>query len=222
MTPYQQGWPYPSAFIAAQPRDTLAAVISRAGMTQLHVAETEKYAHVTYFFNGGVEQPLPGERRELVPSQRDVPTYDQKPQMSAREITDAFLAAFRSDGPAFSMINFANADMVGHTGVIPATILAVETIDECLGRIIAEVTRHPGVCAITADHGNADSMLTTDGAPNTAHSTNPVPLILTGGARALAPEGTLSDVAPTVLALLGLERPDAMTGRSLLTTPSKA
>ncbi len=216
MTAYQQGWPYPSAFTAAQPQDTLAAVISRAGKTQLHVAETEKYAHVTYFFNGGVEQPLPGERRELVPSQRDVPTYDRKPQMSAREITDAFLAAFRSDGPAFSVINFANADMVGHTGVIPATILAVETIDECLGRIIAEVSRRGGICAITADHGNAESMLSADGAPSTAHSTNPVPMILAGSDRALAAEGTLSDVAPTVLALLGLEQPTAMTGRSLL------
>ncbi len=222
MTPYQQGWPYPSAFTAARPEDTLAAVISRAGMTQLHVAETEKYAHVTYFFNGGVEQPLPGERRELVPSQRDVPTYDRKPQMSAREITDAFLAAFRCDGPAFSVINFANADMVGHTGVIPATILAVETIDECLGRIVAEVNRHGGVCAITADHGNAENMLTKDGAPNTAHSTNPVPLILTGSDRVLAAEGTLSDVAPTVLALLGLAQPTAMTGRSRLTAPSIA
>ncbi len=217
MTPYQQGWPYPSAFTAAQPEDTLAAVISRAGMTQLHVAETEKYAHVTYFFNGGAEQPMPRERRELVPSQRDVPTYDHKPQMSAREITDAFIAAFRSDRPAFSVINFANADMVGHTGVIPATILAVQTVDECLGRIVAEVNRHGGVCAITADHGNAENMLTTEGAPDTAHSTNPVPLILAGGKRGLLAEGTLSDVAPTVLALLGLSPPAAMTGRSLLT-----
>jgi len=222
MTPYQQGWPYPSAFTAAQPEDTLAAVISRAGETQLHVAETEKYAHVTYFFNGGVEQPLPGERRELVASQRDVATYDQKPQMSARDITDAFLAAFHSDRPAFSVINFANADMVGHTGVIPATILAVQTIDECLGRIIAEVQLHGGVCAITADHGNAENMLTTDRARNTAHSTNPVPLILTGSDRVLAAEGTLSDVAPTVLALLGLERPAAMTGQSLLKPPSNS
>ena len=216
MTPYQQDWPYPSAFTAAQPQDTLAAVVSRAGKTQLHVAETEKYAHVTYFFNGGVEQPLPGERRELVASQRDVATYDRKPQMSAREITDAFLAAFHSDHPAFSVINFANADMVGHTGVIPATVLAVQTIDECLGKIIAEVDHRGGVCVITADHGNAESMLTADGAPNTAHSTNPVPLILTSSDRALAGEGTLSDVAPTVLALLGLEQPTAMTGHSLL------
>jgi 2,3-bisphosphoglycerate-independent phosphoglycerate mutase len=216
MTPYQRGWPYPSAFAAAQPEDTLAAAVSRAGRTQLHVAETEKYAHVTYFFNGGVEQPLPGERRELVPSQRDVPTYDLKPQMSAREITDAFLTAFRSGRPALCVINFANADMVGHTGVTAATIVAVQTIDECLGRIVAEVHRQGGVCAITADHGNAEEMLTADGAPSTAHSTNPVPLILTGSDRELAGEGALSDVAPTVLELLGLERPAAMSGRSLL------
>ncbi len=220
MTPYQQGWPYPSAFTAARPEDTLAAVISRAGETQLHVAETEKYAHVTYFFNGGVEQPLPGERRELVASQRDVATYDQKPQMSAREITDAFLAAFRSDHPVFSVINFANADMVGHTGVIPAAILGVETIDECLAPIVAEVHRRGGICVITADHGNAEAMLTADGAPNTAHSTNPVPMVLADSDRTLAAEGTLSDVAPTVLALLGLEQPPAMTGRSLLAAPS--
>ncbi|MGO9488337.1 MAG: 2,3-bisphosphoglycerate-independent phosphoglycerate mutase [Solirubrobacteraceae bacterium] len=216
MTPYQQGWPYPSAFASARPRDTLAAAISRAGKTQLHVAETEKYAHVTYFFNGGVEQPLPGERRELVPSQRDVPTYDRKPEMSAHEITDAFVAAFARERPAFSVINFANADMVGHTGSIPATILGVQCVDECLGRVIAEVCRRGGVCLITADHGNAEQMLTPDGAPSTAHSTNPVPLILTGGRRMSAGQGTLSNVAPTVLGLLGLEQPSAMTARSLL------
>ncbi len=216
MTPYQRGWPFPSAFTAAQPQDTLAAVVSRAGMNQLHVAETEKYAHVTYFFNGGVERLLSGERRELVASQRDVATYDRKPQMSAREITDAFIAAFDADRPALSVINFANADMVGHTGVIGATVQAAETIDECLGRIIPVVERRGGVCVITADHGNAESMLTKEGAPNTAHSTNPVPLILTSSNRALAGEGALSDVAPTVLALLGLEQPAAMTGHSLL------
>jgi 2,3-bisphosphoglycerate-independent phosphoglycerate mutase len=216
MTRYQQGWPYPSAFAPAQPQDTLAAVLARAGETQLHVAETEKYAHVTYFFNGGVEQPLAGERRELVASQRDVATYDQKPRMSAGEITDAFLAAFREHRPAFAVINFANADMVGHTGVLPATIVAVQTIDACLGRTVAAVTQQGGVCAITADHGNAEDMLTADGDVNTAHSTNPVPFILAGSDAALAAEGSLSDVAPTVLALLGLERPAAMTGHSLL------
>ncbi len=219
---YQEGWPYPVAFPAAFPADTLAAVISRAGETQLHVAETEKYPHVTYFFNGGVEQPLAGERRELVPSQRDVPTYDHKPQMSACDITDAFVAAFSDEYPRFSIVNFANADMVGHTGVIPATMLAVETVDECLGEIVQEVMRQGGLCVITADHGNAEDMLAATGGPNTAHSLNPVPLILTAPGADLVGEGTLADVAPTVLALLGIEQPAAMTGHSLLsTTPRK-
>jgi 2,3-bisphosphoglycerate-independent phosphoglycerate mutase len=216
MTPYQEDWPYPAAFAAELPKNTLAATISEAGETQLHVAETEKYPHVTYFFNGGVEQPLVGERREMVPSQRDVPTYDHKPQMSACEITDAFLASFSDQYPRFSVINFANADMVGHTGVIPATILAVETVDECLGQIVEEVQRQGGVCVITADHGNAEDMLAANGNPNTAHSLNPVPLILTALGVGLAAEGTLADVAPTVLALLGIEQPAGMTGHSLL------
>jgi 2,3-bisphosphoglycerate-independent phosphoglycerate mutase len=215
LTPYREDWPYPVAFPPALPTDTLAAVISRAGETQLHVAETEKYPHVTYFFNGGVEQPLTGERRELVPSQRDVPTYDHKPQMSAPDITDAFLVTFSDQYPRFSVVNFANADMVGHTGVIPATILAVETVDECLGQIVQEVDRQGGVCVITADHGNAEDMLASSGGPNTAHSLNPVPLILTARGVDLAEEGTLADVAPTVLDLLGIEQPATMTGHSL-------
>jgi 2,3-bisphosphoglycerate-independent phosphoglycerate mutase len=136
--------------------------------------------------------------------------------MSAREITNAFLAAFGEDHPALSVINFANADMVGHTGVIAATVLAVETVDECLGRIVPEVHRQGGVCVITADHGNAEDMLVANGSPNTAHSVNLVPLILTARERDLAGEGTLADVAPTVLALLGIEQPAAMTGHSLL------
>jgi len=216
MTPYREGWPYPAAFPTATPADTLAAAVSRAGERQLHVAETEKYAHVTYFFNGGTESPLTGERRELVPSQRDVPTYDHKPQMSAREIAEEFIAAFREDSPAFSVVNFANADMVGHTGVIAATVAAVETVDECVGKIVHEVSRQGGVCVITADHGNAEQMLAGDGGPSTAHSLNPVPLIVTARGIELSPQGTLADVAPTVLALLGLQQPAAMTGRSLL------
>ncbi len=216
MTPYQEDWDYPSAFASAQPRDTLAAAISRSGARQLHVAETEKYAHVTYFFNGGVEAPLAGERRELVPSQRDVPTYDRKPQMSAREITNTFLSVFAEDLPTFSVINFANADMVGHTGSLPATIRAVQTIDECLAKIVAAVERQGGACLITADHGNAEEMLAPDGSPNTAHSLNQVPLILTTREVEVAAKGSLADVAPTVLALLGFEPPTAMSGHSLL------
>jgi 2,3-bisphosphoglycerate-independent phosphoglycerate mutase len=182
----------------------------------LHVAETEKYAHVTYFFNGGRERPYDGERRELVPSQRDIPTYDHKPQMSAREITYAFLRAFAEDRPRFSIINFANADMVGHTGVIPAAITGVETIDGCLPRVVAAVHQAGGVCVITADHGNAEHMLDPGDRPNTAHSLNPVPLIVTSNGLRLKATGSLADVAPTVLALLGIEPPEEMTGRSLL------
>jgi 2,3-bisphosphoglycerate-independent phosphoglycerate mutase len=221
MTEYQQGWPYPVAFRSARPADTLGAVIARTGATQLHVAETEKYAHVTYFFNGGVEQALLGEQRELVPSQRDVPTYDLKPEMSAREVAAAFEQAFAAEHPRFSVINFANADMVGHTGVIGATITAVETVDECLGRVVAAVHAAGGVCAITADHGNAERMLEPDGSPSTAHSLNRVPLIVTAPDVTLIGEGTLADVAPTVLALLGIEKPAAMSGESLVITSAQ-
>jgi 2,3-bisphosphoglycerate-independent phosphoglycerate mutase len=216
MTGYRQGWPYPVAFRSARAADTLGAALARTGASQLHVAETEKYAHVTYFFNGGEEQPLAGERRALVPSRRDVATYDQAPRMSAREVTAAFEQAFACDHPRFSIINFANADMVGHTGVIPATITAVETIDECLRRVVSTVEAAGGACAITADHGNAEQMLEPGGEPSTAHTLNPVPLIVTARGVHLSGAGTLADVAPTVLALLGIERPSAMTGRSLL------
>ncbi|HTT31302.1 MAG TPA: 2,3-bisphosphoglycerate-independent phosphoglycerate mutase [Solirubrobacteraceae bacterium] len=216
MTEYQKGWSYPVAFAAAHPATTLGAVIEAAGERQLHVAETEKYAHVTYFFNGGRERPYDGERRELVPSQRDIPTYDHKPQMSARGITDAFLRAFVEDRPRFSIINFANADMVGHTGVISAAITGVETIDACLPRVVGAVHDAGGVCVITADHGNAEHMLDPGDRPNTAHSLNPVPVIVTSNGLRLKATGSLADVAPTVLALLGIETPKEMTGRSLL------
>jgi 2,3-bisphosphoglycerate-independent phosphoglycerate mutase len=216
LTAYEEDWTFPVAYQAGRPAATIAAVIAATGAGQLHVAETEKYPHVTYFFNGGDEQPPPGERRELVPSPRDVPTYDHKPQMSAREVAAAFLAAWREDRPRFAVINFANADMVGHTGVIPAAVAAVETVDECLGVVVAAVHEVGGVCIVTADHGNADHMLEDDGSPNTAHSTNPVPLIVTSPARPLRDGGILGDVAPTALELLGLALPAGMTGRSLL------
>ncbi len=220
MTEYQHGWPYPVAFTSAHPATTLAATLAQAGASQLHVAETEKYAHVTYFFNGGEERPFANERRALVPSQRDIPTYDLKPQMSARQVADAFVQAFGADHPRFSVINFANADMVGHTGVIPATIVGVETVDECLGRVVETVHAAGGACVITADHGNAEQMFAPDGSPSTAHSVNPVPLIVTARGAQLATTGTLADVAPTILALLGIEQPSLMTGRSLLVRPS--
>ena len=219
LTEYEEGWPYPVAFAPARPQITLSRVIAQAGLRQLHVAETEKYPHVTYFFNGGEETPCEGERRELVSSPRDVPTYDHKPQMSAREAATAFVDAWSEDGSAFQfgVINFANADMVGHTGVIPAAVKAIETVDECLGRIVEAVGRAGGVCVVTADHGNADHMLEPDGSPNTAHSLNPVPLIVTTpGVQLRAEDGILADVAPTVLDLLGVDQPAQMTGRSLV------
>jgi 2,3-bisphosphoglycerate-independent phosphoglycerate mutase len=220
MTEYVEGWPYPVAFPPAHPEITLAHVIANGGAKQLHVAETEKYPHVTYFFNGGEEQPYAGERRELVPSPRDVPTYDFKPEMSAREAAQAFVAAWKADAPRFGIINFANADMVGHTGVIPAAVTAVETVDACLGEVLAAVHESGGTLIVTADHGNADHMLEDDGSPNTAHSLNPVPLIVTVPGLELRSGGVLADIAPTVLELLGDDQPEQMTGTSLLAEPS--
>jgi 2,3-bisphosphoglycerate-independent phosphoglycerate mutase len=216
LTEYEEDFPYPVVFPPARPTTTIARVIADAGFGQLHVAETEKYPHVTYFFNGGEEEPYPGEVRELVPSPRDVPTYDYKPQMSSREATDAFVKHFAEDEPAFAIINFANPDMVGHTGVIPAAVEAVETVDECLGRVLEAVERRGGTCVVTADHGNCDHMLEPDGSPNTAHSLNPVPFVVTREGIDLAGPGILADVAPTILELLGIPKPAAMTGRSLL------
>jgi 2,3-bisphosphoglycerate-independent phosphoglycerate mutase len=217
LTRYEEGWPYPVAFAPEHPATTLSEVLAGEGATQLHVAETEKYPHVTYFFNGGDEAPLAGERRELVPSPRDVPTYDFKPQMSAVEAADAFVSAWTADRPRFGIINFANADMVGHTGVIPAAVKAIETVDGCLAKIVAAVHEAGGVCLVTADHGNADHMLEPDGSPNTAHSLNPVPVVLTCPVVGLDPDGgVLADVAPTLLEVLGIAQPQAMTGRSLI------
>ncbi|HKG01858.1 MAG TPA: 2,3-bisphosphoglycerate-independent phosphoglycerate mutase, partial [Conexibacter sp.] len=216
MTEYHEDWPYPVAFPPERPKVTLSHVLADRGATQLHVAETEKYPHVTYFFNGGEETPYAGERRELVASPRDVPTYDHKPQMSAPEAAAAFVRAWQEDEPRFGIINFANADMVGHTGVIPAAVTAIETVDRCLGEIVEAVHASGGACIITADHGNADHMLEDDGSPNTAHSLNPVPLIVTVPGLELRDGGILADVAPTVLQVLGEAQPAEMTGRSLI------
>jgi 2,3-bisphosphoglycerate-independent phosphoglycerate mutase len=213
---YHEGWPYPVAFPPERPATTLAATLAERGMSQLHVAETEKYAHVTYFFNGGEEEPYEGEERCLVDSPRDVPTYDHRPEMSARAAADAFVDGWSSGDHRFGIINFANPDMVGHTGSIPAAVAAVEAVDACLGDVVDAVHRKGGALIVTADHGNADNMLEPDGSPNTAHSLNPVPLIVTADVGALREGGTLADVAPTVLDLLGEEQPQAMTGRSLL------
>ena len=216
MTEYRKGWTYPVAFPPALPRATIAQMISDAGGRQLHVAETEKYAHVTYFFNGGREAEWEGEVRELVDSPRDVPTYDHKPEMSARAAAAAFGERWSDDGYRFGIINFANPDMVGHTGVIAAAVAGVETVDGCLRDVVSAVHAGGGACIVTADHGNADNMLEPDGSPNTAHSLNPVPLIVTMPGFGLRDGGILADVAPTALQLLGIEQPPEMTGKSLL------
>ena len=215
LTEYQEDWDFPVAFPQERPSVTLASVLADRGVAQLHVAETEKYAHVTYFFNGGEEDPYPGEERDLVDSPRDVPTYDKKPEMSAAAAADAFVEGWREHEPGFGIINFANPDMVGHTGVIEAAVKAIETVDACLGRVVEAVGESGGVCVITADHGNADNMLEPDGSPNTAHSMNPVPLIVTADVGELREGGILADVAPTVLALMGQEQPPEMTGKPL-------
>ena len=213
---YREGWPYPVAFPPKAPATTLAEVLAGAGARQLHVAETEKYAHVTYFFNGGREQVWEGEERCLVDSPRDVPTYDHKPEMSARAAAGEFAGRWSEGGYRFGILNFANPDMVGHTGVIPAAVAAIEAVDACLGQVVSAVHASGGACMVTADHGNADNMLEPDGSPNTAHSTNPVPLIVTANGIGLAGDGILADVAPTALRLLGIDQPTGMTGRSLL------
>jgi 2,3-bisphosphoglycerate-independent phosphoglycerate mutase len=224
MTEYEKDLPVLVAFPPEEAR-SLARAFSEAGWRQFHVAETEKYAHVTYFFNGGREAPWPGEERLLIPSPK-VPTYDLQPEMSAAGVTDALVEAIQSGDYDFIVANFANPDMVGHTGIWTATIRALEAIDRCLARILDAVTEvqaadpaGPGVVlAVTADHGNADLMRTADGAPVTAHSLNPVPFLLAGRAVAnrTIRDGVLADVAPTILELAGLPRWDAMTGTSLL------
>jgi 2,3-bisphosphoglycerate-independent phosphoglycerate mutase len=221
LTEYEEDWHYPVAFPPVRPAATLAGALAAAGARQLHVAETEKYAHVTYFFNGGEEAPHKGELRRLAPSPRDVPTYDLAPAMSARAVTDLFLESFREqregDEFRFAVLNFANPDMVGHTGVIPAAVHAVETVDECLGEVVCAVLDAGGACLVTADHGNAEHMLEPDGSPNTAHTSNPVPLVVTlPGLRLLQGDGILADIAPSILQLLGIPQPEEMSGRSLI------
>jgi 2,3-bisphosphoglycerate-independent phosphoglycerate mutase len=217
MTRYRADFDCPVVFKEQTVVETVAEVLAEEGIRQLHVAETEKYAHVTYFFNGGREEEWPGETRILVPSPRDVGTYDEKPEMSAAEVARRFATEIGT-GYGFGVVNFANPDMVGHTGIIPAVVRAVETTDACLGEVVEAVERAGGVALITADHGNAEQMLEADGvSPFTAHTTNPVPLILTANGAGLRAGGELSDLAPTCLELLGLAQPEEMTGRSLLT-----
>ncbi len=216
MTRYSEDFECPVAFAEQAVDETMAEVLAEHGARQLHVAETEKYAHVTYFFNGGKEDEWPGEARVLIPSPRDVPSYDLKPEMSAREVARRFGEEIGT-GYRFGVVNFANPDMVGHTGVIPAVVKAVETTDECLAEVVSAVQRARGVSLITADHGNAEQMLEPDGvSPFTAHTTNPVPLIVTNNEVSLSGPGELSDLMPTALALMGLDKPLQMTGRNLI------
>lgn len=216
MTRYRDDLDCPVAFGEQLVQQTLAEVLAHNGVRQLHCAETEKYAHVTYFFNGGREEPWEGETRILVPSPRDVPSYDHKPEMAAREVTDRFCAELADGGYGFAVVNYANPDMVGHTGSIQAVVQAVETVDECLLRVVETVDNLGGACLVTADHGNAEQMLEADGvSPFTAHTTNPVPLLLTAPDERLREGGELKDLAPTALQLLGLDKPDEMTGNSL-------
>jgi 2,3-bisphosphoglycerate-independent phosphoglycerate mutase len=214
MTKYRDDFDFPIAFAEQTIDMVMAEVLAAHGLRQLHTAETEKYAHVTYFFNGGREEAFPGETHLMVPSRRDVASYDLAPEMSAHELTDRFVEEI-GQGYAFAVLNFANPDMVGHTGVIPAVVAAVETVDACLGRVVEAVHAAGGVCLITADHGNAEKMLEEDGvSPHTAHTTNRVPLICTDNGLKLR-EGELSDLMPTALALLQLAKPLQMTGSDL-------
>jgi 2,3-bisphosphoglycerate-independent phosphoglycerate mutase len=216
MTQYWEGQPGAIAFGELRPDTVLADVLETAAIPQLHAAETEKYPHVTYFFNGGREAEHAAEERLLVPSPRDVATYDLRPEMSAVALADGVVAALQDGRHGFAVVNFANPDMVGHTGVIPAVVRAVETVDAQLGRVLDAIADAGGVAIVTADHGNAERMLEDDGSPHTAHTTNPVPVVVTLDGVTLRDGGRLGDLAPTALELLGLPQPAQMTGRSLL------
>jgi 2,3-bisphosphoglycerate-independent phosphoglycerate mutase len=216
MTRYREDFDFPVAFEEQDVSGTMAEVLAEHSVRQLHVAETEKYAHVTYFFNGGRETEWAGETRILVPSPRDVPTYDQKPEMSADEVARRFMDEV-GNGYGFGIVNFANPDMVGHAGIIPAAVKAVETVDSCLGRVVQAVQALGGVCLVTADHGNAEQLLEEDGvSPHTAHTLNPVPLLVTIAGANVSGPGTLADLVPTALWLLGIPPDRGMTGRELV------
>ncbi|MBC7266170.1 MAG: 2,3-bisphosphoglycerate-independent phosphoglycerate mutase [Coriobacteriia bacterium] len=215
LTEYDPTIPAPVAFEKDLPCCVLADVIADAGLTQLHIAETEKYAHVTFFLNGGKEPPKPGEQRILVPSPK-VPTYDLQPEMSAPEVTRRLVEAIESDAADFYVVNYANCDMVGHTGVLEAAVRAVEAVDDGVGQVVAAIRARGGSVVVTADHGNAEQMLDADGGPFTAHTSNPVPLIIVAdGVRAAREGGILADVAPTIVDLMGLVAPAEWTGRTL-------
>jgi 2,3-bisphosphoglycerate-independent phosphoglycerate mutase len=222
MTRYEENFPNPVLFGPRPQYHVFGEIVSNAGLTQLRLAETEKYAHVTYFFNGGREDVFPGEDRILIPSNRSVPTYDLAPEMSANDITIAAIEDVSHRRHDVIVMNYANADMVGHTGVWDATISALETLDVALGRLEQAVLNAGGILAITADHGNAEEKIDLDGNPLTAHTTNPVPFVLVSAQPlgAFIGDGSLGDVAPTLLPLLGLEVPEEMTGANLLAPPT--
>jgi 2,3-bisphosphoglycerate-independent phosphoglycerate mutase len=219
MTLYDETFGLPVAFAPRELNNILGELVSRRGIRQLRIAETEKYAHVTYFFNGGEEKKFALEDRILIPSVKDVPTYDLKPAMSAYEITEQLVTKMPGNDWGLVVLNYANADMVGHTGNFAATLKACEVVDECVGKVVKETLALKGRVIITADHGNAEQMIDYDtGNIHTAHTTNPVPLILVDDehkAANLRP-GTAIDVAPTILRLWGMAQPREMTGRSLL------
>jgi 2,3-bisphosphoglycerate-independent phosphoglycerate mutase len=219
MTRYDETFNIPVAYPPREIRRILGEITSQAGVRQLRIAETEKYAHVTYFFNGGEEKKFPGEERILIPSPKDVATYDLKPEMSARLVTDALTKYLREQDVGLVIANYANADMVGHTGNFDASVRAVEVIDECLGKVIDAAISKKGKVIITADHGNIEQLIDYDtGMPHTAHTTNPVPMILVDEERKKCRlnQGSGIDIAPTLLQLLGLPQPQEMTGRSLI------
>ena len=208
----------PNVEVAYPPEEltmTFGEYISSKGLTQLRIAETQKYAHVTFFFNGGEEKTFPGEDRILIKSP-DVETFDMKPEMSAYEVTDAVVEAINADKYDAIILNYANCDMVGHTGIFDAAVKAVEAVDECIGRTVDAILAKGGVAFVTADHGNADKMKEDDGSPFTAHTTNPVPFIVAGLDCEMAESGVLADIAPTMLKAMGLEQPAEMTGHSLI------
>lgn len=218
MTRYDERLDLPVVFSPQPLTNQLAQVLSEQGVRQFRIAETEKYAHVTYFFNGGHEKPFPGEERLLIPSPREVATYDQRPEMSAYELTQAVCSRIRTGRDGFILLNYANPDMVGHTGVLSAAVKAVGVVDDCLDRVVTAIRARGGTAIITADHGNLEQMVDpATGAPHTAHTTNPVPVIVVGdGVTRLRPRGTLADIAPTLLRLMALPTPEEMTGRSLV------
>ena len=216
MTQYDASMPNVEvAFKPQSLKNTIGEYISNKGMTQLRIAETEKYAHVTFFFNGGVEQPYEGEDRILVKSPA-VATYDLQPEMSAYEVTDKLVAAIKTGKYDMIILNYANCDMVGHTGVFEAAVKAVEAVDECVGKVVTAIREMDGVALITADHGNADKMIDADGSPFTAHTTNLVPFCVVGYPCELREGGRLADIAPTMLKIMGLPQPAEMTGESII------